>query len=59
MNGSLEDIVHTREGATVAYQCDNGFQPSQTIISTCMSTALWLPPPEMHMCTLITGLVTL
>ena len=59
INGSLGPYDHAREGATVTYQCDQGFRPSLLMTSTCTSTAHWMPPPEMHMCTLVTGLVTL
>ena len=54
-NGSLGNYTHTREGATVTYQCNDGFRPSQQMTSYCLRTGNWTPPPELHVCTLVTG----
>ena len=54
-DGYLGDYSHTREGATVTFQCNNGYRPSAVMISICTSTALWIPAPEILNCTLITG----
>ena len=56
-NGSLGSYVHTREGATVTYWCNDGFRPSAIFPSTCNSTARWTPDPEQHNCTFIRGTV--
>ena len=56
-NGSLGSYVHTREGATVTYMCNDGFRPSAIFSSTCVSTARWTPDPEQHNCTFIQGTV--
>ena len=56
INGSLGNYPHTREGIDVTYHCNEGFRPSSSEISTCTDLALWIPEPEEHNCTLITGI---
>jgi hypothetical protein len=55
VNGSLMTILHTREGATVDFSCDEDFIPSMVETATCAHTALWIPAPEDHNCTLVEG----
>ena len=55
VNGFLGNIAHTREGATVTFQCSDGYVPSAVMTSTCTSTRLWAPTPENHTCTLVIG----
>ena len=54
-NGSLSDFTHTREGARVTFSCNDGFRPLKTITSICMDTGMWMPPPDDHVCILVTG----
>ena len=54
-NGSVGNYVHTREGATAHFSCHDGLNPSSIIISTCIDTGLWFPPPEEHSCTFLIG----
>ena len=55
-NGSvIDNYDHTREGATVTYLCDDGFRPSQQMTSNCTSSGNWVPLPQEHMCTFVTG----
>ena len=35
---------YTSEGATVIYQCADGFHPSTVMTTTCTNTAQWVPP---------------
>ena len=55
-NGYLGDYSHTREGATVTYQCNDGYRPSAVFVSTCTDAALWIPAPDQHNCTFVTGI---
>ncbi len=57
LNGSLGNYSHTRENATVSYQCDDGYTPSVIMTSKCTNTGIWIPPPEEHNCTVVTGKV--
>ncbi len=43
----------TREGASVSYQCNDGFRPSPMMSAICARTAQWVPP--ITLCTLVTG----
>ena len=54
-NGTASNYPHTREGAISNYQCDEGFRPSQLFYSTCTGSGEWIPSPELHVCTLVTG----
>ena len=54
-NGSVGNYTHTRENATVIYQCDDGFRPSEPMLSICAVNAEWVPQPEIHVCTLVFG----
>ena len=54
-NGFVGNYSHTREGATAAYQCNDGFRPSLEMISVCTNTSLWGPAPEEQNCVLVTG----
>ena len=47
--------MHTRSGATVAFWCNEGFRPSQVMNSTCTNVTDWIPQPQLHICTLVTG----
>ncbi len=49
-NGFVGIYPHTREGATVTYQCNDGFVPSDIMISFCTNTSIWTPTPEQHSC---------
>ena len=51
-DGSVGNYEHTREGATAVYQCNDGFRPSDPVVSTCTNTAEWKP---FFNCTLVTG----
>ena len=55
VNGSLRTYLHTREGATVTYQCNDGFRPSRVFTSVCTNTTEWIPPPHLHICSFVTG----
>lgn len=55
MNGRIVLCLHTREGAEVTFQCDNGFRPSNIMNSTCANTGFWIPAPHRLNCTLVTG----
>ena len=54
-NGSLGNFPHTRVGANLTYQCDEGFRPSVPFNSTCDSSAMWIPDPADHKCTFVSG----
>lgn len=54
LNGSLGKYPHTREGASVAFWCND--EPSSIMNSTCMNTSLWKPPPGQHRCTSVNGM---
>ncbi len=58
MDGYLGDYTHTREGASLIYQCNEGYRPTAEMTSTCTSTAMWIPAPEELVCTFITGTTT-
>ena len=58
-DGSLGSYPHTREGASVTYQCDDGYRPSAIFTSICESTARWTPAPEDHVCTFVIGMIQL
>ena len=49
--------MHKREGGTVTYQCNDGYRPSLSFISTCTEDAMWMPDPEEHNCTLVVGML--
>ncbi len=55
INGSIGNPDHTREGGTVMFRCDPEDQP---IISTCTGTGEWIPSPDEHSCTGVTGMRT-
>ncbi len=55
-DGRINSFSHTREGATVTYQCNNRYRPSSVFSSTCTSIASWIPAPEEHNCTNIIGI---
>lgn len=54
-HGTVGNYAHTREDATVTFQCDDGFRPSIVMTSICRDTAKWMPPPEELNCTLVIG----
>ena len=54
-NGSLGSYPHTREGASVTYQCDIGFRPSTVFTSVCGSNTTWILNPSDHVCTFVEG----
>ena len=54
-NGYLGNYSHTREGATVTFQCNSGYRPSAVFVSTCPETAMWKPAPEELNCIFVTG----
>ena len=56
MNGNLSSYPHTREGATVIFQCNDGYTPSTPVASTCTRNASWIPAPEEHNCILVEGI---
>ena len=59
LNGFVGNYLHTREGATVTYQCNNGFLPSSTMTAMCANTAKWIPAPEQENCTLfVPGMIS-
>lgn len=51
-NGSVGNYLHTRKGATVTYQCDDGYIPSTVMTAMCTDTTKWVPLPEIHDCVL-------
>ena len=55
VNGMVDMLNYSREGATVRYKCNDGFRPSNARLSTCESTAMWTPDPMNHECTFIEG----
>ncbi len=55
LNGYLGNYSHVGEGATVTYQCSNGYRPSVILTTVCTSSNLWIPAPEAHSCTLVIG----
>ena len=55
VHGQLGNYSHTREDAEVMFWCNNGFLPSEIMISTCAHTKEWIPPPQEFNCTPITG----
>ena len=57
MDGYLGNLSHTREGATVTYQCNVGYRPSTVRLSQCTDITAWVPAPEDHNCTLVIGIV--
>ena len=44
--GILGNYNHTREGATVTFQCDPGYYPSAVITFTCTYQSEWMPIPR-------------
>ncbi len=56
INGFLGDHSIIRVGKNVSYQCNNRFRPSAVMATTCTSDLLWIPAPEKHNCTLVTGM---
>ncbi len=54
-NGFVGNYSHTREGATAAYQCNDGFRPSMEMTAVCTNISLWVPAPEEQNCVLVTG----
>ncbi len=56
-NGYLGNYSHTREGATVTYQCGDEYRPSIVLYSVCADTGLWIPDPEEHNCTFVIGIL--
>ncbi len=57
-DGFLGNYSHTREGATVTCQCDIDYRPSAAFTSLCVATTEWTPAPNEHICTFVTGTVT-
>ena len=55
-NGSVGQYLHTREGATVTFWCNDGFRPSAIVTSICNSTGRWTPDPEQHSCIFVQGI---
>ena len=49
-NGSVAEYLHTRVGAIITYQCDDGFRPTATMTSICTNTTRWVPTPEQLNC---------
>ncbi len=51
INGSVSDYLDNRIGATVTYQCNDGFIPSVEMTAICSNeTVSWLPAPDQHVC---------
>ena len=59
VNGSLGSYPHTREGASVTYQCDVGFRPSIVFTAVCGSNKVWMLNPADHVCTFVDGILYL
>ena len=55
-DGDVGVYPHTREGATVAFWCNDGFRPSANMTSTCTITSDWIPPPDELICTFVEGI---
>ena len=54
MNGFIEPYFHTRQGATLTFRCNEGFNPT-AINSTCSREGEWIPPPDQHDCIEVTS----
>lgn len=54
-NGYISNYISSRIHNTITFQCDEGYIPSIITSSTCTFGGLWIPPPEEHNCTLVTG----
>ena len=59
MNGDILNYTSQEVGATVTYICDDGFRPSQVLMSICANTSLWTPPPDAQNCTFVVGKIYL
>ncbi len=58
MNGSVGEYNDTGLGASVTYQCVEGFHPFEVRTAVCNSAAKWIPNPEEYNCTLyIQGMI--
>ena len=55
INGHVGYYPHTREGVTITFQCNIGYVPSITRTATCDEHGRWVPAPEEHSCTIVTG----
>ena len=55
IDGYIGYYLHTREGSTVEYGCNDGFRPSANRLSICSTSSMWIPLPEQHVCTLVVG----
>ncbi len=56
INGSIDPYNVTTEGATISFQCDDGYVPTALIASICnRSLSEWTPPPQLHNCSLLQG----
>ncbi len=56
INGMLGDYPHTREGITATFQCNESYVPSIIRTAICTDQRLWIPVPEVHICTLVEGM---
>ena len=46
----IEPYTDTIEGTIIAYHCDDGLIPSNTIVATCKSDGRWSPDPSELKC---------
>ena len=56
MNGILGNVSRQDVGATIQFQCNEGYRPSGLMISTCSITAQWEPPPDQQVCLFVIGM---
>ena len=49
-NGKLGGYLKTTERSNVTFQCNDGYFPSTTMVTMCIS-GMWDPSPAEHNCT--------
>ena len=47
----IEGNTNHIEGSRISYYCQSGLEPTESTVSTCLSSGIWSPNPSEHNCT--------
>ena len=50
-NVIIEGDINCVEGSRISYHCQSGLEPTESKVSTCLSSGIWSPNPAEHNCT--------
>ena len=50
-NVTVDGYSNGVEGSQISFSCQSGLEPSESFVSTCISSEIWSPNPAEHNCT--------